>query len=538
MSHKTLIRGAVSFAIAFAALALTSQPSGFAASRTGQSKHASFRVRSSPPKFRKGGFLYQHKPSFAPPDHDQNGGRKIPVGPFHARVHTKQLSFVPRNGATVKLGGRVQPRGFTTQMNTGNAVTTCNPAACWPPEPNEASDGNTVVYTTNTYVGFSINGGASFKSFTPGSLYSDDPDGGPCCDQIVQYVPQINRFIWIIQYKASSAGYDRYRVAVFPPSSVTANGLSTWVSWDITPQQYPGVTYKWFDFPDLAVGSKYLYVSNDEGVASTGKVYASIITRIGLAELAAGANLASGSTPWRFVTGSLFFGRVAQDTGSTAYWAAPLNTSQMNVSDWPQGGTNWFGPTTVNIASWPNSNFTSKTPDGDSWNSTYTGAVLAAAITPSVNDAPGTLWLAWPGGRGSGGLSWLTQPQVELAAISVPGLKFQSQQALWNASVAVSFPNLAVNPDGQLGITFAWGGGKSWVNSAIMNLSESTSSVFTTTSSDTSDGHNRWGDFIDIRPAYGDKGVQFTAAGYGTDSLTVAKGKVYDPHFVAFSETP
>lgn len=210
----------------------------------------------------------------------------------------------------------------------------------------------------------------------------------------------------------------------------------------------------------------------------------------------------------------------------------------MNVSDWPESSDDWFGPTTVNIDSWPNSNFTSKTPDGDSWNSTYTGAVLAAAVTPSVNGAPATLWLAWPGGVGTGNLSWLSQPQVELAAISVPSFTFESQVALWNAAAAVSFPNLAVDAAGQLGITFAWGGGKQWVNSAVMNYSASPTEVLTTTSSNTSDKHNRWGDYIDIRPAYNEKGAQFTAAGYGTNNSLVSVGKYYDPHFVAFSESP
>ena len=318
MTRTVFFRAAASLVIAGSTIALVGQSVSDAASSPHAREHPSHRGASVPSRLHKGGFLYKHKPSFAPPDHDR-AGERIPIGPFHARSISPELSFVrPGNGAAEDHA--VRPHVSRTVRRTQTAVSTCNPSGCWPPEPNEASDGGaSFVYTTNTYVGFSVNGGASFKSFTPGSLYSDDPDGGPCCDQIVQYAPQINRFIWLMQYNANSAGYDRYRLAVFPPSSVTANGLTSWESWDITPQEYPGLSYHWFDFPDLALGSRYLYLSNDEGVASTDKVYGSIITRIGLAELASGANLASGSTAWRFLTGSFLFGRVAQQTGSTAY---------------------------------------------------------------------------------------------------------------------------------------------------------------------------------------------------------------------------
>ena len=295
MTRTMFFRTAAALVIAGSTIAIVGQSTSFAASRAHAREHTSRRGASVPSKFHKGRLPHKHKPSFAPPDHDQSGGRRLPIGPFHPRAISPELSFV-RQGAGAATGHAIRPHAFTTITNTPTAVSACNPAGCWPPEPNEASDGNVVVYTTNTYVGFSVNGGASFKSFTPGSLYSDDPDGGPCCDQIVQYSPRINRFIWIMQYNANSAGDDRYRLAVFPPSAVTANGLSSWVSWDITPQEYPGIAYHWFDFPDLALGSRYLYLSNDEGVASTDKVYGSIITRIGLAELASGANLASGST--------------------------------------------------------------------------------------------------------------------------------------------------------------------------------------------------------------------------------------------------
>jgi hypothetical protein len=78
---------------------------------------------------------------------------------------------------------------ITVSVNTAHAVPiTLNPA-----EPSEASDGRVVVYTTNDRIGFSVNGGLSFVSFNPASMYSDDPFGGADGDQVVQYVARVDR---------------------------------------------------------------------------------------------------------------------------------------------------------------------------------------------------------------------------------------------------------------------------------------------------------------------------------------------------------
>ena len=85
MTRTTLLRTAASLLVAGSTIALFGQPLSYAASRPQVKEHASRLGASVTPSFRKGGFIYKHKPSFAPPDHDQSGGRKIPVGPFHAR---------------------------------------------------------------------------------------------------------------------------------------------------------------------------------------------------------------------------------------------------------------------------------------------------------------------------------------------------------------------------------------------------------------------------------------------------------------------
>ena len=351
----------------------------------------------------------------------------------------------------------------------------------------------------------------------------------------MQFAAEINRFIWIDQYFAGSNGANRYRLAVFPPSAVTSSGLSSWTTWDITAadlhQPHP-----FLDFPDLAIGHDYLYVSCDNGKG--GSVSASVIARIGLTNLKDGSDLAAAPEPWRYVSGGLFFGRVAQNTGSTAYWVQNSSTSQVQASYWPESSNSWFGPQTVSVASWPNSNYATTTPDGDNWLSTYTGTILAAAVVPASKGPGGNLWLAWTAGIGTGALSWLSQPHVELLDLSLPNFTFVSQQAIWNAKYAYGFPYLTVSQSGHLGIALASGGGANWVNTAVGDLTATgTTTFWSITNSTTSCGStcDRWGDYIAIRPAYGSKST-FSASGYGTQ--TAGSSYTWDPHFAEFTVSP
>jgi len=522
-----IVSAAILVALSTFAAAGPALASGGAPRAPRAAEHPSKLAHGAAPHFMKGGTLFKHpKPRIV--DHDQGGPLKLPNGPLRIRGKQKPSAFIP----AVQSGGipRKPAASISVAVNTAHAV----PTTLVPAEPSEASDGRVVVYTTNDRVGFSVNGGASFVSFNPASLYSDAPFGGADGDQVVQYVPQINRFVWLDQYWGNAAGANEYRLAVFPPSAVTATGLSFWTYWNITAASF-SLPRPFLDFPDLAVGNGYLYLSCNNGAG--GKVYSSVIARIGLTNLQMSLNLAAPPQPWRYVTGALFFGRVAQHTGSVAYWAQNSSTSQIQVSDWPESSVFWFGPTTVSVFTWPNSNYTTKEPDGDKWLSTYTGTILAAAVTPAPTGAPnGSLWLAWTAGIGTGRLAWLSQPHVELVQLSLPKFTFVSQTAIWNPGFAISYPSLNVSQDGHLGIALAAGGSGHWANSAVADWTAAPFTGWYITSGNTSCTCNRYGDYIAIRPAYGTKNA-FTASGYGTD-LTGKTSWAYDPHFAQFTIFP
>jgi hypothetical protein len=475
----------------------------------------------------RGGTFFKHPKPLAV-EHDQELHVNIPVGYRRFGPKSQPTQFQP--GAGRPAGGIKPALTFTMPTNTAFAAKTNND----PVDPNAASDGaNKAVYVTNEFIALSVDGGATFKSYNPGSLYADFPDGGVCCDQIVQYVPSIGRFVWLDQYWAGANGRNRYRLAVFTPAAVTSAGLTSWTYWDITAAHFPALTRPFLDFPDLAIGSQYLYLSANNGQG--GKVYASVIARIGLDNLANGLNLAAGPHAWRYIAGPLFMGRVAQNTGNRAFWAQNLSTSSVGVNYWDESSNVWFGPINIPVFSWPNTSFISNTPDGNNWLAMYTGVILGAT---RAGQGGRDLYLAWEGGRGSGQLAWLNQPHVELVDIDTQTLMFKSQRVIWNPGFAFGFANLNTSINGDLGVALAWGGNGDWVNFAIGDLTVSPFLVWNTTSSNNACGCGRWGDYLAVRPAGQDR-AGFVAAGYGTiTNPTGGGGTQYDTHYVRYNVTP
>lgn len=499
-----LITGTVSAASGTAAYARPGGPPAPPAAG-----HLSKPARSSPATRTKLGRFHHPKPR--PFEHDQFGRPKLRVGKFRSlrRDDSTQVRFVKGNA-------RPQVAGVAPIIN--RLTSHVAPYNGWvPEEPTTAAVGNTVVYTSNDLISFSVNGGASFVSFDPRTMYRDNPAGGPDGDQDVVYVPQINEFVWLIQYFGGSNGVNLDRLAVFPPSAVTAGGLTSWTYWNITAAELPG-TDGFIDFPDLAFGDRYLYLTQDAGPPNTGSVNQTFIARIGLTNLANGLNLAAGPEAWRYILGGLFFGKVVQNTGSVAFWASNSSTSTMAASDWPESSVFWFGTFNVNVDSWPDTgaSFASTFPDGHSWLNLYKGVVEGSV---RIGD---DLFFAWTAGRGSGQESWLSQPNVQLVEMTT-SFHFVSQRAIWNPDYVFAWPNLntATSLKGvpELGISLVWGGDKNYANAAVGDLTTSPFLLDGTVSSNADCNCGRWGDYLAVRPYYplpgGERTAQFVGTGFG-----------------------
>ena len=115
-------------------------------------------------------------------------------------------------------------------------------AAC--AEPSGASGNGVIFVSANWRVAFSTDGGSTFKILDPTTIFPNDAVGF-CCDQIVQYAPSIDRFIWLLQGTG-------YRLAMASPADIKNSSGTAWTYWNLTPTLFGKCTGP--DYPDLSVG--------------------------------------------------------------------------------------------------------------------------------------------------------------------------------------------------------------------------------------------------------------------------------------------
>jgi hypothetical protein len=238
-----------------------------------------------------------------------------------------------------------------------------------PPDPSGASSGNVVLTTGNTYASLSTDGGSTFTLLDPTTIFPSAPnkdsagnllDKGLCCDQVIQYVPSIDRFIWLMQFCGAGAtclqGSNRIRIAAASPQDMINSAGTAWTYWDLLSSTFGGT----MDYPDLAVGNNFLYLSCD--IVGTGLQ----VVRIPLQEIRDGVTINFNYT--KASDSKVAYGsHITQNTGDTVFWAGHNSNSQIRVFSWTESSGSYSAGTNVNIDSWLSSDYSSQAPDGTNW---------------------------------------------------------------------------------------------------------------------------------------------------------------------------
>src|SRR5262249_48885182 len=145
-----------------------------------------------------------------PPDFDDEvnpGGWTPPTGPFVPGTPTPEMT-----GA----GPIAAPGGPHTEAGTGGVPThrRLGLSGSTTAEPSGASGGGVVFVTSNWFAAYSTDDGVSWTRLNPTTIFPNDAVGF-CCDQIVQYLPSVDRFVWFLQGNG-------YRLAVASPAQIIA----------------------------------------------------------------------------------------------------------------------------------------------------------------------------------------------------------------------------------------------------------------------------------------------------------------------------
>jgi hypothetical protein len=249
------------------------------------------------------------------------------------------------------------------------------------------------------------------------------------------------------------------------------------------------------------------------------------VVRIPTSSIAAGPIQAQ-----RFVTLDQDGFRVAQNCGTTAFFAAHQDTSTLRVFSWDEKKAK---PTSVSVpvSRWIGGNgYQSRTPDDRRWldraDPRLTGATMAGK----------ELWFAWSVNRGS---NQRDKPFIQLARIDSTNMKLLENINIFNQDSATAYPALATNAANNVGISYFIGGGTRFPTLVVGLLTsprhekELAASGRGPLADD--DGSHQWGDYLGLRPVFPDRKL-FASSGYVMKGKGNGDGSNRDstPHFVTF----
>jgi hypothetical protein len=400
-----------------------------------------------------------------------------------------------------------------------------------PPDMNAARSGRVVMLSYNTRVMLSTDGAGTWTELDPTTIFpsgsSSDAAGnlldkGLCCDQILQYVPSIDRFVWLMQFCGTGSGclngINRVRIATASPQQIIDSGGTAWTYWDVLSGTF-GLGTTTMDYPDLAVGDNFLYFSAD--AVGSGL----LVVRMPLKDIQGGGSLGLGYT--NPSDGSVAYGgHLSQNTGNAVFWAGHNNNSQMRVFTMAEN-SNQYSWRDVDIDSWPNGTIASIAKDGTTdWLNFLGTSFPKNAVLGITRRTANEVWFAWTAAAGSG----FKRAHVQIVELDVSNYHVISQWQIWNDDYAFAFPSLATNAGGEVGISLAWGGNQDWGNHAVGFLGDFI--VWFPEASDTA--ITRWGDYVSVRRNAPDSNM-FDASGYAVLKQTPpATGTRFDPYYLQF----
>ena len=444
-------------------------------------------------------------------------GPLVPIGPFVPVVPTPNgtasspAPSAPGVANTTLASGGDPSVSFLQNEGLGltGAGLFCSPGT--PPsscaEPSGAATAGGVIFmTANWLAAYSTNSGGSFTTLDPTTIFPHDGATGGvgfCCDQIVQYIPGIDRYVWLLQGNG-------YRLATASPATINSSGGTAWTYWNLTPSVF-GPSSSSFDYPSMSVGNNYLYIDWDANCSPSCSGGRQVV-RIKLTDIQAGGTIEIDYTHQS--DSSLAWGsHVTQDTGGEIFWAGHNGNSTLRVWSWAEGSNTYFWRD-IGIGSWANNTLSSKTPDGQDWLAFGFPGHSPIGATRASNQ----LWFAWTAGTDSN----FKQAHIEMVTLDRSNnFNLLQQVQVWNPGFAFAYPALATNAcTGEIGLALEEGGNGSYENFAMGFWGDFV--VYQPTNS--SFGENRFGDYVTIRQdpnLFGGQfaGSYFDALGYGVDKV-------------------
>ncbi|MDQ6766168.1 MAG: hypothetical protein M3Z22_08735 [Verrucomicrobiota bacterium] len=384
------------------------------------------------------------------------------------------------------------------------------------------SEAGVVLMTGNWYCDYSVDGGATFTSVDPTTVFKAWPKHDFCCDQVIIYVQRIDRFIWFLQHDADSDGIGAFRLAVASPADIKTKFETAWTYWEFTAATF--ALSEDMDYPDMAFTSQFLHVSTD--ATTTG---GRLVARFALSDIAAGGTL-PGSHNHPDKTKDAVGAHLVEDSSDGAFWVGEPDNSSFNIYSWPDSSTT-VTPFKVGVAAWPNGALSSLGPNNNDWLQYLSGHVPQNKVCGATRSGD-QLFLAWTAASGSGTGSGFNFPNAHVRVAVVDAIKqtLVSETQIWNKDYAFAYPSLSVNAKGDVAIATGVGGPNNHAHTSFGILGDHV--VWHADEGDYTP--QRWGDFITVRRNQRNRS-KFAGFGYFTTKVSGNTGQYFlNPFYVVF----
>ena len=97
-----------------------------------------------------------------------------------------------------------------------------------------AKCGNVVLVVGSGRAAYSADGGNTLIPLDPTTTFPPCAVGGLCLNQAAQYLPSIDRFVWLMHFRAGTGGQHCLRMAAASPREIICTRCTGWTYWDLS----------------------------------------------------------------------------------------------------------------------------------------------------------------------------------------------------------------------------------------------------------------------------------------------------------------
>jgi hypothetical protein len=451
-----------------------------------------------------------------PTEGTQTGSPNVTTSTDIPTINNNASSILPTstNENSLHRVSNMESNQSAIKVYTNESITAPASSISSVLEPSIANNGEIVFATANWIAAKSTDGGSTWRYISP-----VDDFKAFCCDQHIIFDPNRQIFVWFRQGIADDSGENIVKISI-------SQDASNWWTYNIKPTDFDASwTNRWFDYPSLALGNDYLYLTTNV-FNPNNEFINSVIARISLDDL-------RDAVPPAFSyyydsSDRVFTFTPVQGAKDVMYWASTLSNSEMRIYAWAENQP-WtqISRADVAIPAWtPASTIGMSCPSIGGNDMCRRADSRITAGWMSGNDTIGFFWNADRGGQSVHGATF-PWPYINAATFNVNNMSYQGRPYLWSPDFAFLYGSGSTNNRGDVGIEITYGGGDRYPSLAA-GIADSISGnpppwdLTTLMVGTNAPASNEWGDYITTR-TYNGSGdswisVGFTLQGCSADS--------------------